>query len=435
MPFKLKPDILLILALLAFSPIWVGGNRPLPLLVMTILGLMLWGATLWKTDKTRTMRLPHKVLILLIFTLFLIELLPVPIHTLQKITPLKFYTDALLNADPNALGQWRPMSLDPNLTLQCLLNLVAPLAVFMATLKQAREDVTKVATFLVGVTILEALYGLTQVASGTVSATGTFNYRNAFAGYLVMSLSLSLGLTAGYLNRFGGKVLHLLQGEISWRLSLTGLALVVLPLTIIFTQSRMGMMTGLLLLGLSFVAFGRKLAMKKLLAIFFMGGLFFVTLALMIGVVPSLNRFIEQDAMHDLRWPIFKATLLGIGQFFPFGSGPGTFSEVFLRFQLDPVLAGVFINHAHNEYLEWIFEGGAIAVLAVILFVVIYLAQWLKVVTSKHAWRRLDFLRVGAGLGTLMMMIHCLVDYNLHVPANQIALAVLLGLFFYEGEA
>ena len=94
-------------------------------------------------------------------------------------------------------------------------------------------------------------------------------------------------------------------------------------------------------------------------------------MAFAIGLVPVLQRFAESDAVADSRWSIAIATLEGIGAFFPLGAGMGTFPEAFRRFH--PADIPLFVNHAHNDYLEWLFEGGLLAAGLLLLLLALYL--------------------------------------------------------------
>jgi hypothetical protein len=43
-------------------------------------------------------------------------------------------------------------------------------------------------------------------------------------------------------------------------------------------------------------------------------------------------------------------------------------------------------------------------------------------------------MQVGAGIGVFAMILHTFVDFNLHIPANQIYFAFLAALFFYQSS-
>ncbi|AUB83909.1 O-antigen ligase family protein [Candidatus Thiodictyon syntrophicum] len=119
-----------------------------------------------------------------------------------------------------------------------------------------------------------------------------------------------------------------------------------------------------------------------------------------------------------------------IGEFFPLGSGAGTFLDVLRRFH-PLTMPGVTINRAHNDYLEWLLEFGLIAAVLVAVWLLFYLRQWGRVWQSGE-WTRFRFVQAGAGTALLLMMLHTLVDYNLRVPANALFTAFLAGVFFHQ---
>jgi O-antigen ligase len=121
-----------------------------------------------------------------------------------------------------------------------------------------------------------------------------------------------------------------------------------------------------------------------------------------------------------------------IGEFFPLGSGIGTFNQVFPRFQ-GADLNGMFINRAHNDYLEWMMEGGIVAAVLILAFLTFYLRRWFKV-WQRGEWKTFKFIQVGAGIGLFAMILHTFVDFNLHIPANQIYFAFLAALFFHHSH-
>ena len=150
-------------------------------------------------------------------------------------------------------------------------------------------------------------------------------------------------------------------------------------------------------------------------------------LASLIGLAPVLMRFTSQDAVDDARWSFFAATWQAIGEFFPMGSGGGTFVEVFHRFD-DGVALGRLVDHAHNDYLEWGLEYGLPAALIMILLLSVYLRQWRRFWGREH-WSTFRFVQAGAGIALLLLMLHTIVDFNLHIPANAVFFAFLAGVF------
>jgi O-antigen ligase len=214
---------------------------------------------------------------------------------------------------------------------------------------------------------------------------------------------------------------------------LYGVIAVLLLVGLIFTRSRGGISLGILGVLLSTVVFGRRIGGDNLYGP--MGSIvaFALGIGIAIGLGQVLDRFSVAAAVSDARWTILSSTLEGIGTFAPIGSGPGNYPDVYPAFQ-PAVLGRWFINHAHNDYAEWLFEGGLLAAALVLLFLALYARQWGRVWT-RGSWPRFRFAQVGAGIGILLLGLHSLIDYNLHIPANVVYFAFMAGVFFSDPAA
>ena len=106
-----------------------------------------------------------------------------------------------------------------------------------------------------------------------------------------------------------------------------------------------------------------------------------------------------------------------------FGSGLGSFPVVFPRYSADGTL--VSYTHAHNDYLEFGAEAGAVGLsllglMVLMSFAVALRAQYLR---RDPLMRGLSF---AAMMGILALMIHSSVDFNLQIPANALTFMLLL---------
>ena len=84
-------------------------------------------------------------------------------------------------------------------------------------------------------------------------------------------------------------------------------------------------------------------------------------------------------------------------------------------------------DHAHNDYAEALAEtglaGGALMVLALVLFLGVAFRNLAERLQHESGW-----IQLGAALGCCGLLVHSLVDFNLHIPANAAWFAFCAGL-------
>jgi O-antigen ligase len=202
-------------------------------------------------------------------------------------------------------------------------------------------------------------------------------------------------------------------------------------LGLVFTRSRTGVLLAMLGIFLCMLAFSRRLGGSNVYGLVGTFTAIGIGLAVEIGLTPVLNRFTLQDPLSDGRWEIYAGTLQAIGAFFPLGSGAGTFQEAFPRFHPSGLIVNNTINQAHNDYLEWLMEGGLLAAALVLVLLGVYCRQWFRV-WARGAWSRFRFIQVGAGISVFLMILHGLTDFNLHIPANAVFFAFLAAVFVHR---
>lgn len=118
---------------------------------------------------------------------------------------------------------------------------------------------------------------------------------------------------------------------------------------------------------------------------------------------------LENAASTGNRMSIWGRTWAAIGDFMPLGSGLGTFAEVFRRFEDPAAVMNVYINHAHNDYLELLLEFGLLAVPVLGAFLLWWGARagriWLT--PSANPFAR------AAVVASAVILVHEIVDYPL----------------------
>ena len=451
-------------ATLVFAPLCLGTWRPLPLMVLELAALGLLGV-LWVPEQVlagtpapgeashagrgRPMSQPLRIFLLLLFLLPLTQLLPVPMALWAELPGRAFYAGAMrLAGDVGEGFGWRAMSLIPSTTEAAWLTLLPPLAVFLVALRLDRERLLVLVMVFLSIAAGEALLGLIQYGQSWMSdgnALGTYTNRSHLAGLLEMALPVGLALLAAAAGhgrpahsagRHGRRkptlrrwLARLNVARVNQTAAFGALSLAIL-IGLIFTRSRTGIGLAMLGIVLCVLMFAYRLGGRNAYGVIGTITASGVGLAGLIGLVPVWNRFAFTDPFEDARWGIFNATAQVIGEFFPLGSGAGTFLEVMRRFH-PAMFPGVVINRAHNDYLEWLLEFGLAAGVLIAVWLLFYLRQWGRVWT-RGDWTPFHFAQAGAGIALLMMMLHTLVEFNLRTPANAVFTAFLAGVFFHR---
>lgn len=289
----------------------------------------------------------------------------------------------------------------------------------------------------------QAIYGSWMTLSGSEylflipkdaylgTATGTYINRNHLAGYLVICLSLGIGLMLSNLNQTPANSLkELTRRTLSAILSkkiIIRVALVIMVIGLVLTHSRMGNSSFFIALtASSFVYLITQRFSKQALTLFisllvidlFIVGAFF-------GVDKVVDRLNETTVLNESRVDVNVYNLEATKDNLWLGSGAGSFETVFTRYRGGDIRA--FYDHAHNDYLEFIIERGLIGTFP--LFLLVILSFFTAILTLM---RRKSLLMKGTAFGCLMsiiaLAIHSTVDFNLFIPANAASFVLVLAL-------
>lgn len=446
--FRSQAIFLSLLAILLFAPVFRASVPALPLMALQLASVALLAMLAWVPGHLRLR--PREWLgvgLLLVFPL--LYLIPLPGGLIEGVPGQAPYRSAMNlvagTDDPGA----SPLSLVAYLTQASWLVLLVPVAVFLATRQLGETQQLRLVKVLFFIIAFQALLALVQygAAQGGLllfgfdpsesGAAGTYRNRNHLAALLEMTLPLVLAMLLFSLGREAPDRKRGWRRKVSFFASLRGhkalaygaLAVLVV-LGIVFTRSRTGIALAILGILLTTFLFSRRIGGDNVYGPTGTLVAIVIGIAVSIGLAPVLDRFSVGGALEDMRWTIYDATIAGLATFLPFGSGPGTYVQVFPAFQ--PLELGPWlIDFAHNDYLQWLFEGGMLAALLILLLFGLYLWQWTRIY-SRDRWSRYRFIQVAAGIGLLMMLIHEFLDFNLHIPANMVFFALLAGIFFSE---
>ncbi|MBE9140735.1 O-antigen ligase family protein [Nodosilinea sp. LEGE 07088] len=172
-------------------------------------------------------------------------------------------------------------------------------------------------------------------------ASAVFGHPNALANYMVIVFGLGLGLCAHYLSRPG------LRRQGLWLGGATALVLVG-----IFCS---GSRSGLLIAGLQLLLFGGLLRPYRYIFWAGLGAIALMTVSALIWGIGG-RTLGEAFATVSLRFSIWHIALDMIPQHFWFGSGLGTFKQLYNP--ADFPVVNDFLPHAHNLWLMLAVEAG-----------------------------------------------------------------------------
>jgi O-antigen ligase len=289
---------------------------------------------------------------------------------------------------------------------------------------------------LVGV--MESLYGMLEFFSGhryilnlnmkADTVTGTFINRNYFAGYLLMVIPLSLGYF------FSREALQ--KGpSMGWRHRISSLdgktlliafGIIVMILGLLFSASRMGIVSLLLsfsLIALLFRGSQRRQRFSKTTVLIFSLA---VLWAVWIGLDAVVSRFFTTSEGFKERWMVWVNTFQIFKDFPIFGSGLGTFIHIFPMYR-SFYIRGLF-THAENDFLQLLSEVGLIGA-GLLLLVFVFL--FLRAVSRIRSFQLGDskkYIAIGGMVGILALMFHSLVERNIQVPSNAFLYTFLWAL-------
>jgi O-antigen ligase len=439
--------IFALLVLLALSPLMRGGNRHVAMVVLEGVALLfLVGALAGTWRGTRRPSLTHLLLLVLVTSplwLALVYLLPVPLSWWRTTPGREMYPELLSFANVTIAGKL-PLSLVPDVTAASLFAGIPLVATFVAGYCMRMRQLKLAMAVFVGVAFFEVAMGLAQVAGGAGSSlffgrtpgqpVGTFANPNHFANYVALALCAYLwlawmSLVEGERARFAQNRRGPGRGWVAFWAS----GAVLLLVGILMSRSRGAALSGLPAAICAFAVALTGGTRGRSGRVIVLGTALVVAAALaLVGIEPVLARFklhaVTQDA--SFRTLLASTTLEGAAQFWPWGTGWGTYAHVYPRFQ--PLSVAGLAEYAHDDYAQILFEGGIFGALLMAVFGILFFWRAIVLVRAAGRRRQLSAAEMAStlfGIGVFGFLLHSFVEFNMHIPANAIAAALLAGAY------
>jgi O-antigen ligase len=179
-----------------------------------------------------------------------------------------------------------------------------------------------------------------------------------------------------------------------------------------------------------FTIIARRRMSAKRLALLTVGAVAMIALALMYANAGTLASRIGSvfDEGVSVRVSVWEQTWPMVRDFWPAGSGVGTYQRVMLLYQT--MSRFYYISHADNEYLQILAEGGALLGIPVAIAIVSGILAIGRRLTRDRT--PLFWVRAGAACGLIGVAVQNIWEMTLRMPPNAVLLAILLAIALHE---
>jgi O-antigen ligase len=384
------------------------------------LAIIAWAAMGTQRELEEIPRPARHLLILVILALVVVaaQLIPLPPDWWATLGPRQQLAHGFETLGIRA--PWEPVSLTPAAGLTAMLSVIVPVAVFCAMVCLRAYRPQWLAIALIGGTIVGIALGAAQVATSQFGvsswylyedtnpgrAVGFFANADHMASLLIVTIPFLAALVAGAKT-----------GSVQRRSAMIVIAVGV----------GLAILVGLVLNG-SLAGYGLGLAVvaASTLIVLPPGNRFRLGIAafaalLLVAAVPLLETSVTgssrigQHATSAVqsRAELLSTTSRAAREFMPFGSGLGSFRDVYPLYERAAQITSTYAVHAHNEYAELLLELGLAGALLIMFFV----AWWGWRVW--RVWRSAEarpFARAAA-IASAALLFHSFVDFPLRTAA------------------
>jgi O-antigen ligase len=430
------------IALLAWGVFAMGAARPwgyLPLLI----GIATYGtaALLRPGERPLVSRGLLLSLAMITGTVFL-QLVPIPSTVLDLLSPARM---SIASVNTSSI------SVDPPATALGLAFVSALVLFFLGLLRtMAADGARRLAAGSVALGTLVALVGILETSTswGNLYAAawmrlppdsmphGPFSSRNHYAGWMLMTLALTMGYLCARLDDAGllGGANRQTPARPRHRIGLGSMlvlqcAAFAMAIALVQTRSRagvacLGLAVGIF--GLLLVRHGTSTRVRLLVTSLLL--LLPLTGVAVAGVQPIVDRFAADSwwTAHG-RLPIWRQAAAIAADFALTGSGFNTYQRIVQLYpsaQLDEPYEA-----AHNDYLQLAAEGGllvGVPALAALAFFSVDTRGRLREKATLDASTR--WVRVGAVVGLMLIAVQESVEFSLQIPGNAVLFVVLAAI-------
>lgn len=432
-PAMLRGKVSLPFALLTtfLGTLWLagGGSRP-GLWGQVVVRMVSWTilivAILW-VERPRTWQSKPVALFLgLTIALVTLQIIPLPPAIWLRLPGRSLFAEAA-----NVAGQaqpWRPLAIVPGAAWNALSSLVVPLTTLTLASCLRSEESQRILSWILMLVVASMIWAMLQFAGLDLSDTLVNQTSGAVSASFANRNHLALLLAIGCIVAPAWACLK--EPELPRLLCALALDLLFV-LAILATGSRAGLLLCALSIGLGAWLSGAAIRrafrsiplwLGRTIIVLFSGMLAgLVALSFALGRAVSINRLLDQGPSEDMRAKALPTLWHVAGTYFPAGIGFGSFDPVFRVHEPLSLLNRAYLNHAHNDFLEIVIEGGLAALLLLLGAVTWWLYRTVRV--GRLRGEQAALAKLGSAI-VLVVMVASVFDYPARTPMIM-ALAIL----------
>lgn len=345
------------------------------------------------------------------------------------------------------------ISLDPVRTITSLMRVLAYGGIFWLAMQYGRrtEWANRILWMVCIAGTAYAFYGLVVHLGGydmilwyekwayKTSLTSTFVNRNSYATYAGLGLLVALSLTLkemdvcaprGLTSRAG--ILEFLD-NVNLKLFFLVISTVMIAMALLLTQSRGGFLSalvGIFALFISMALNQRKQGRKLIAAVVVTAVAGYLILVVSGGATLTRLAGTGIGDIGDTRHKIYAITLEAVADAPSFGTGLGTFEDVFHKYRgTNWYIWTPAFDQAHNTYLEFALEAGIIPAIIIVALLGGIVLLCLRGVMKRR--RNAIFPCIGVAASALVGT-HAVIDFSMQIPAVAVTFFLLLGTAYSQ---
>lgn len=411
---------------------------------LRIVSLIAIAACIWFMDSEHWRRARVLVIFLLAYlALTLVHFVPLPPAVWMALPHDPLVDEIAVGAGLTAY--WRPLTISAPDTLNAALATFPVLALVLLAAMQPKNAIPAIPLVL-GIAMASVFLGLMQISGSPNSPLYFYRYFNggypigffANRNHQAVFLAACLPMTVAFALQQEGRLTATVRAVLAAAAAVTILG------TIAVLGSRAGVLTAVIGLAAAGAMLWRhgglpeQLRTRKIALAGAAGGVAMLAgLAIGFSRSETAERLADNgDMSSELRVQLLDPLIRLTGEYFPFGSGIGSFVQTYRAREPDELLRPGYVNHAHNDWLEWALTGGVPLLLLVLAaaFMILRLAPAI----IREQQPSPTVLRAQCGLAfCAILAIASLFDYPLRTPAlaGLFALATLwLNDFALRGQ-